>query len=220
MLKELLNYIDIIILLLLAIFLFFMLRRLLGKNVGYTQEEHLKKQEQVAVIPELKTKLLTKEVVKNTIEYPVGSLAHTLILIANLDQNFSTEKFLISAKKAFLLIINAFINDDLSSIEPLVSPKVYNVFCESVASRKLRGEKILFLFKSFLITDITTAKIENDGVYITVKFVSEQIRETVAEDDSNTNLAEIKAKMISESWVFYKNTKENKSIWQLVKIFN
>lgn len=220
MLKELLNYIDVIILLLLAIFLFFMLRRLLGKNIGYTREEHLKKQEQVGGIPELKTKIVNKEVVKSTIEYPVGSLAHTLMLITNLDQNFTTEKFLMSAKKAFLLIINAFIHDDLSSIEPLVSPKVYDVFCDSVASRKSRGEKILFLFKSFLLTDITAAKIENDSVFITVKFVSEQIRETIAEDDVTTNLAEAKAKMISESWVFHKNVKENKSIWQLVKIFN
>jgi len=220
MLKELLNYIDIIILAVLAIFLFFMLRRLLGKNIGYTKEEHLKKQEQGGIMPELKPKVLPKEVVKNTIEYPVGSLAHTLLLIPNLDANFSTEKFLLSAKKAFLLIINAFINDDLSSIEPLVSPKVYEVFAENIASRKSRGEKILFLFKSFLITDITAAKIENNNVYLTVKFVSEQIRETVAEDNTSANIAEAKAKMISESWVFYKNTKENKSIWQLVKIFN
>jgi predicted lipid-binding transport protein (Tim44 family) len=191
------EYIDIILLAMIAGFIFLRLRGILGKRSGFEGkappqfEEILKN-----VQPETKTKLSDK-----------------------FDEDAQKE-FLKGAKIAYETIITDFSDDDnkLLKSKPLLSKKIQDQFNEALKERGERGHVAEITFIGVNSADIKEHKKNNSMLNVTVAFVAEVITCIKDKDKKIISGSPDKIKKIYDTWVFSRDTKSNNPNWQLVDI--
>ena len=186
-----LQFFDIIIFAVIAVFIIYRLRSVLGKRTGFqkkpTEQQFVKKQsvQQEVKIPQLRENEKKLEVVYKNIT------------------SFEHKSFLEGAKKAFEIIITAFNKGDKNTLKGLVSKNVYNVFEKAIneGSNNPNAQ-----FYSLVIDGIDDAKVENGKITISVNFISEQVLSDNEEDV-------VKNK---DTWVFEKPEKSSGPAWTLI----
>ncbi len=191
------EYIDIILLAMIAGFIFLRLRGILGKRTGF----------------EGKAPPQFEEILKN-IDPKLKS---------NLNENFDDEaqkEFLKGAKIAYETIITDFSDNDnkLIKSKPLLSKKIQNQFNEALEERNKKGHYAEITFIGVNSADIKEHKKINNILNVTVDFVAEVI---TCIKDKNKNIVSgnpEKIKKIYDTWVFSRDTRSNNPNWQLVDI--
>ena len=191
------EYIDIILLAMIAGFIFLRLRGILGKRTGF----------------EGKAPPQFEEILKN-IDPKVKS---------NLNENFDDEaqkEFLKGAKIAYETIITDFSDNDnkLIKSKPLLSKKIQNQFNEALEERNKKEHYAEITFIGVNSADIKEHKKINNILNVTVDFVAEVI---TCIKDKNKNIVSgnpEKIKKIYDTWVFSRDTRSNNPNWQLVDI--
>ena len=185
-----LQFFDIIIFAVIAVFIIYRLRSVLGKRTGFQKkpkEQKFEKKENLE--QELKTPQLSeKEQKLEAIYKKVASFDH--------------KTFLEGAKKAFEIIITAFNKGDKSTLKRLVSKDVFNAFEKAINEGSNNPNS---QFYSLIIDGIEDAKVENGKIIISVNFISEQILSN-NEDDIVKN---------KDTWVFEKPENSNGPAWTL-----
>ncbi len=186
-----LQFFDIIIFAVIAVFIIFRLRNVLGKRTGFqkkpNEQDFLEKQptQQQVKTPQLKENEQKLEVVyKKT-------------------TSFDHKLFLEGAKKAFEIIITAFNKGDKNTLKGLVSKDVYKAF-EKAINEGSNNPNLQFY--SLVIDSIDDASVENGKITIGVNFISEQIMKDNEEDV-------VKNK---DTWVFEKPENSNGPAWTLI----
>ena len=190
------EYIDIILLAMIAGFIFLRLRGILGKKTGFEGK-----------IPAQ----FEKEFQKFNIKQKSAD--------ENFDEN-SKKEFLQGAKIAYETIITDFSDSDnkLIASKPLLNKKIYDQFNEALSDRKEKGHfaEITFIgIKSALIK--THKKIENN-LEVTVDFVSEIITCIKDKDKKIVSGDSTKIKTVYDTWVFSKDINSSNPNWLLVNI--
>jgi len=188
------EYIDIILLAMIAGFIFLRLRGILGKKTGFEGK-----------IPSP----IEKEFQETNINpKPVN---------ANFDEQ-SQKEFLKGAKIAYETIITDFSDSDnkLIASKPLLSKKIFDQFKEALEERERRGQfaEITFIgIKSALVKSYK--KVEN-SFEVTVDFVSEII--TCVKDKEKKIISgdSEKIKTVYDTWVFSRDLKSNNPNWLLI----
>ena len=186
-----LQFFDIIIFAVIAVFIIYRLRSVLGKRTGFqkniTQKEFTKKEVEQAskTLPQLKDNEQKLEVVYKTVA------------------SFDHKEFLEGAKKAFEIIITSFNKGDKNTLKNLVSKDVYNAFESAIDSGSNNPSS---QFYSLVVDGIDDAKVENSKITIAVNFISEQILE-----DNEEEVVKNK-----DTWVFEKSINSNTPAWTLV----
>ena len=186
-----LQFFDIIIFAVIAIFIIYRLRSVLGKRTGFqknlNQQEFVKKESkpEKVEIPQLKeNEQKLEEIYKK-----VSSFDHKV--------------FLEGAKKAFEIIITAFNKGDKKTLKNLVSKDVYTAFETAIDSGTNNPNS---QFYSLVIESVEDAKVEGGTISIAVNFISEQI---VSDNEENV----LKNK---DTWVFEKPESSSGREWTLV----
>ena len=187
------EYIDIILLAMIAGFIFLRLRGILGRRTGY--EENL------------------------DTNFP-QDLQRKKNISKDLDKLSFDEKekndFLNGAKIAYETIITNFANGNLKNIKLLLDKKVYNQFNESIKHRKEKGlvSNTTFVgIKSALIKD---HKIINNILEVTVGFVSEIISCVKDKDNKILSGDPEKVKKVYDTWKFSRDMRSNNPNWLLI----
>ncbi len=186
-----LQFFDIIIFAVIAVFIIYRLRSVLGKRTGFqkniNQQEFIKKETKPdeIKIPQLKESEQKLEVVYKRVN------------------SFNHRDFLEGAKKAFEIIITAFNKGDKNTLKNLVSKDVFNAFEEAINSGTNNPS---LQFYSLVIDGIEDAKVENGKISIAVNFTSEQI---VSENEESV----VKNK---DTWIFEKPETSTSPAWLLV----
>ena len=187
------EYIDIILLAMIAGFIFLRLRGILGRRTGY--EENL------------------------DTNFP-QDLQRKKNISKDLDKLSFDEKekndFLNGAKIAYETIITNFANGNLKNIKLLLDKKVYNQFNESIKHRKEKGlvSNTTFVgIKSALIKD---HKIINNILEVTVDFVSEIISCVKDKDNKILSGDPEKVKKVYDTWKFSRDMRSNNPNWLLI----
>ena len=186
-----LQFFDIIIFAVIAAFIIYRLRSVLGKRSGFEKklnEEELTKKQPIE--KETKTPQLKENEQKLDIVYKNVS-------------SFDHKSFLEGAKKAFEIIITGFNKGDKDAFKGLVSKNVYAAFEKAINEGSNNPDS---QFYSLVIDGIDDAKVENGKITIGVNFISEQIL-------SNNEENIIKNK---DTWIFEKSENSNAPIWTLV----
>ncbi len=216
------GYIDIIFLAALAVFIFWRLRAVLGKNVeidrkpvskGNTimlptgldkslQHKNMEKEEE------------TKKQEEEKSSYPAELMAK-VALIQKLDPSFTLSKFLKGASGAFELILNAVSAGDLKTLKRFTAPGIYDDFAALVQERldkKLKSNSTIIAITK---TEPQNIVIDNSTALISVRFVSEQINfvkneagEVVEGDPKHVDVVE-------DIWTFERNLKSSDPNWLL-----
>ena len=191
------EYIDIILLAMIAGFIFLRLRGILGKRTGF----------------EGKAPPQFEEILKN-IDPKIKT---------NQKQNFdekAQQEFLKGAKIAYETIITDFSDDDnkLIKSKPLLSKKIQDQFNDALQERSKRGHFAEITFIGVNSADIKEHKKINDILKVTVDFVAEVITCIKDKDKKIVSGNPEKIKKIYDTWVFSRDIKSNNPNWQLVDI--
>ena len=188
-----LQFFDIVIFAVIAVFIIYRLRSVLGKRTGF--QKNSKQQEQEFIKKDTKAskdkipQLKESEKKLETIYMKVDSFDHKV--------------FLEGAKKAFEIIITAFNKGDKKTLNNLVSKDVYNTFETAIDSGSNNPNS---QFYSLVVEGIEDAKVEAGKITIAVNFISEQI---LGNNEENI----IKNK---DTWVFEKPESSTGPSWTLV----
>ena len=189
------EYIDIILLAMIAGFIFLRLRGILGKRTGF-EGKAPSQFEKVLNNIQTEKKILIKE---------------------NFDEEAQKE-FIKGAQIAYETIITDFSDNDnkLIASKPLLSKKIYDQFEEALTERNKNGHYAEITFIGVNSAKIKEHKKINKNLNVTVDFVGEVI--TCIKDKNKKVISgdPKKIKKIYDTWVFSRDIRSNNPNWQLV----
>ena len=190
------EYIDIILLAMIAGFIFLRLRGILGKRTGFEGKigEDLKE--------EFSKTILKKEFQKKD----------------TFDETAKNE-FLKGAKIAYETIITDFSDNDnkLIKSKPLLSKSIYDQFNQALKDRSQRGHYAEITFVGVKSATIKEHKKIDQILKVTVDFVGEVITCIKDKDKKVISGDPEKIKNIYDTWVFSRDTKSKNPNWHLVE---
>ena len=192
------EYIDIILLAMIAGFIFLRLRGILGKKTGFEGKLATQFQKEFA-----------KNVVKNK----------------NEKQNFddvAKNNFLKGAKIAYETIITDFSDSDnkLTRSKSLLSKKIYNQFKEALVERESKGHFAEITFIGIVSAIIKEHKKIKNNLEVTVDFVSELITCIRDKDKKIISGDPEKIKKVYDTWKFSKDSRSASPNWLLIDTQN
>jgi len=191
------EYIDIILLAMIAGFIFLRLRGILGKRTGFEGKSAPQFRE---ILKNVDTKVKTKS-----------------------NENFddaAQKEFLKGAKIAYETIITDFSDDDnlLTKSKSLLSKKISDQFNEALSERKNKGHFAEITFIGLNSADIKEHKKINSILNVTVSFVAEVITCIRDKDKKIISGNPEQIKKIYDTWIFSRDTKSSNPNWQLIDI--
>ena len=187
------EYIDIILLAMIAGFIFLRLRGILGKRTGFSEK----------LSTDFKQEIQKETTNKNLKNQTFDDSAK--------------QKFLNGAKAAYEMIVTSFAEGDKNVLKPLLNKEIYQNFSDEIDNRKKENIKSELTF-----VGVKSAKINNfekkDNIYtFTVNFVSEII---TCKKDKNNKVIEgnpDRIKTVNDVWKFSKNMWSDNPNWYLIE---
>ena len=201
-------FLDIIILGLLAIFLGFRLKGLLGDRSGYSGD--LKNPDAI----KQKEPVENQNVIKLNNKTTNGE---GLDLLVKADPGFNEKEFLEGAKNAFKIIIKSFSDSEIERLKPLLDYDLLNSFTKSVSEREARQERQFSDVVSFKNFEIIKVNITDNLASITLKIISEQIKFLVDKNDVLLDGNRDQSEIIKDKWVFERDISSTNPNWKLVE---
>ena len=191
------EYLDIILLAIIAGFIILRLRGILGRRTGHEKKDF--------------GDLFGKKATQSGSEKKVVNLSS-----GKLD-NAAKEHLIKGAKAAYEMIITSFAEGDKKALKPLLNKKIFQNFSDEIDHRKKENLKSELTF-----VGVKSAEIKNfekkDNIYIfTVNFVSEII---TCKKDKNNKVIEGSPdiiKTVKDVWKFSKNMWSSNPNWYLVE---
>tara|TARA_B100001094_G_C17688913_1_gene557100 strand:- start:36 stop:632 length:597 start_codon:yes stop_codon:yes gene_type:complete len=189
------EYIDIILLAMIAGFIFLRLRGILGKRSGFEGKA-----------PAQFDKILKETVVNQT---PKSN--------ETFDENAQKE-FLKGAKIAYETIITDFSDNDnkITTSKPLLNKDIFNQFNEALKERSTRGHYAEITFIGINSAVIKEHKKIDKILNVTVDFIAEVITCIRDKEKKIVSGDPEKIKKIYDTWVFSKDITSVNPNWQLV----
>ena len=201
-------FLDIIILGLLAIFLGFRLKGLLGDRSGYSGD--LKRPDAVNNEERIDNQNVIK--LNNTTINGEG-----LDFLVKADPSFNENSFLEGAKNAFKIIIKSFSDNEIDKLKPLLDYDLLNNFTKSISEREAKQERQFSDIVSFKNFEIIKVNITDNLASITLKIVSEQIKYLVDKNDVLIEGNKDQSEIIKDKWVFERDISSANPNWRLVE---
>ena len=191
------EYIDIILLAMIAGFIFLRLRGILGKRTGF----------------EGKAPPQFKEVLKDI------KLNQTPKANEKFD-DVSQKEFLNGAKIAYETIITDFSDNDnkITTSKPLLNKEIYDQFSEALKKRSDRGHYAEITFIGINSAVIKEHKKIDRILNVTVDFIAEVITCIKDKDKKIISGDPKKIKKIYDTWVFARDVTSVNPNWKLVNI--
>ena len=191
------EYIDIILLAMIAGFIFLRLRGILGKRTGF----------------EGKSPPQFKEVIKNINAQQPPKKEEKF-------DNEAQKEFLKGAKIAYETIITDFSDNDNKIIasKPLLNQQMYDQFNEALKERSAKGQYAEITFIGVNSAEITDHKKVSNILNVTVKFIAEVITCIRDKDKKIVSGHPEKIKKIYDTWIFSRDITSTNPNWQLINI--
>ena len=188
------QYIDIVLLAMIAGFIFLRLRGILGKKTGFEGK------------------------ITNQIEKEFQEVSKNLKPISEKFDDEKQKDFLKGAQIAYETIITDFSDSDnkLIASKPLLGKKIYDQFKEALLERENKGNFAEITFIGIKSAAIKTHKKIEDSLEVTVDFVSEIITCIKDKDKKIISGDAEKIKIVYDTWVFSKNIKSTNPNWLLI----
>ncbi len=136
--------------------------------------------------------------------------------IAAADPSFSAQSFIAGAKTAYELIITAFAAGNRDLLQTLLAKDVFDSFAAAIAERESRGDKVDTTFVSIDQAAIAEADLRGKSAEITLRFAAQLItstqdREGALIEGSPDTVVEIK-----DVWTFVRDVGARDPNWRLV----
>ena len=192
------EYIDIILLAMIAGFIFLRLKNILGRKTGHQGQPDMRRSSALSDV-------ILQNHQKNKIQDKT-----------KLDEE--EEKFFLKgAKVAYETIISALAKGDKKTLKALTGKEMYEKFLEALNDRNKKQLKYETTFIGIKSADIKEFKKENSVYKITVSFASEIISCIKDKENKVIQGNPDVIKTVKDSWKFSKNMWSNDPTWYLVE---
>lgn len=216
-------YLDIVLLAMVAGFLIYRLRSVLGRRTGsekprpdpFQAGEPAARQATATPPRQLPDRGAAEQKAVATAE-PSGPIADGLRQIAGADAAFTADWFIAGARKAFAEIVEAFAKGDLAALRPLLNDDVYANFAAAIEARNRAGETHETTLVGVKSADILEARLNGRIAYITVKFVSDQVNVTRNRAAEVIEGDPVRVVTITDIWTFARDIRSRDPNWSLV----
>ena len=186
------EYIDIILLAMIAGFIFLRLRGILGKKSGFEDKMSAS---------------FAHDFPSETAKKPLNE--------KTFDEN-AKKDFLTGAKIAYETIITSFSSGNLRGVKQLLDKKVYEQFDEAIKSRNESGQVSETTFIGISSAEIKNHENKKGFLEVTVSFVSEIISCVKDKDNKILSGDPKKIKKVFDTWTFSKEVNSKNPNWLLV----
>ena len=186
------EYIDIILLAMIAGFIFLRLRGILGKKTGFEQD------------------------ISTSFPHDFSVKKNEKMLDANNFNEVAKKEFINGAKIAYEAIITNFASGNLKEIKYLLDKKIFDQFDEALKERNNKGFFSETTFIGINSADIKEHKQNNNMLEVTVNFVSEIISCVKDKDKKIISGDPDTIKKVYDTWKFSRDSKSTSPNWLLI----
>lgn len=223
---------DLLLLALIAVFIFLRLRNVLGSRDGNEEnrdhfdpfsadEQNRQEQEREDNVVHLPGSQNDTDLPQNSpppvqeIE-PDNEVQRGLAEIMAQDYTFDQHSFVDGARYAFEMIVTAFAEDDRETLKNLLNPEVYSNFEQALVAREAAGERLENTLIGIKSIEITEAALVETMAQVTVRIVSEQVNVTYDSEgeivDGDSNYIDT----ITDIWSFERDISSDSPNWYLM----
>ena len=186
------EYIDIILLAMIAGFIFLRLRGILGKKSGYDEE-------------------MASDFTRDFAKGPIKKNTNEMVF-----DDKAQSDFIKGAKIAYENIVVSFSSGNLSGVKQILSKKVYDQFEKAINEKKSSGQISETTFIGINSAEIKNHENNRGFLEVTVDFASEIISCIKDKDNKVLSGDPKKIKKVYDTWVFSKETSSNNPNWLLI----
>jgi predicted lipid-binding transport protein (Tim44 family) len=217
------DYFGIILLAMIAAFLIFRLRSVLGRRTGNERRRDLfvRSAARIADKPGPEKVALPANPDQNAAVAglagkPAGSVADGLERIRRADPGFDPSHFLAGVRAAFEMIVGAFARGDKQALRPLLSDDVFRPFTQTIDERGAAKETLETRDLRLDQAEIVEADLVGRTARVTTKLVSQQINVTRAMDGGIVDGDPEHPVEKTDYWTFARDTRSADPNWLLV----
>ena len=199
-------YIDILIFGVIAIFLIFRLRNILGTKTGFeetkvNEKEHKKNFDNLVPLKSDKNNLDKKELEK--------------ILV--IDPNFNTNDFLNGSQNFFRMVLESFVSGNLEDIKNFTKTSVFKSFKSAIDERNKEQETLIIDLKSIKENKVTKVTVTKSFIRLNVIFETYQIRALMDKNDQIIDGNTENEILVKDEWIFERKINDKDPNWTLVE---
>ena len=186
------EYIDIILLAMIAGFIFLRLRGILGKKTGFEED------------------------IDSSFAHEAPPTKQNVDLNANTFDDNARKEFVKGARIAYETIITNFANGKLKDIKSLLDKNVYQQFEEAIKDRDAKSYSSETTFIGINSAEVKEHQQNKNMLEVTVEFVSEIISCVKDKDNKIVSGDPEKIKKVLDTWKFSKDSRSNNPNWLLI----
>ena len=210
-------FFDLLFFAMVAAFLVFRLRSVLGRRQGHHQappaaEPHAagdtNSNDNVIALPDRNN--------DENEESDGTPLGEGVRRIRSVDGSFDPDGFVSGARGAFEMIVNAFAGGDRDTLRPLTSTEVFGNFERTIADREAKGYVLEATLIGIKEAELTDAGLDDHEAWVTVRFVSEQVGVLRDSEGQTLSGATNAIEEITDVWTFARDTRSPDPNWRLV----
>jgi predicted lipid-binding transport protein (Tim44 family) len=223
------QFIDIIILAMVAGFIVLRLRSVLGRRTGHDPRDN-REPTRDGVAPDafgrkdrgsdnvvsLPGARRTRDGSDIEPAYQNTPLEPGLVQIKLADPSFSATRFLEGASKAFEMIVTAFARHDIDTLRPLLSTEVFGRFAAAIQDREERGETMETELVVLKPAKLESAEMQGSRAVLSVRFQSEQVNVIKDKDGKIIDGDKDHVDSLTDIWTFARDTTHRDPNWQLI----
>ena len=205
-----LPYLDILIFAIIAVFLIFRLKNILGTKTGF-EDTNLNKEKTDGNLTNV-VSIETKKTTEN-----VSNIEKQTLKIKNLDKSFDHNQFLEGSQTFFKMVLEGFVAGNLEKVKEFIKPSVLKNFNLVIKERNKENETLIINLKAINKTEILSSEISKTALRISVIFESFQIK---ALKDKDNNLIDgdlNKEILVKDIWVFERKINYLNQNWTLIE---
>ena len=199
-------YLDILIFGVIAIFLIFRLKNILGTKTGF-EETNINEKKQDKQFKNL----VSLEAKKSDLENK------ELKKIIAVDPKFNISDFLIGSKSFFEMVLNSFVSGNLDNIKDFTKPSVLKSFKAAIDERNKENETLIIDLRSIKENKIIKSTVTKSSIKINVKYVSLQIRALMDKHEQIIDGDDKKEIIVKDEWVFERKIENQNPNWTLIE---
>lgn len=192
--------IEILVLAFVAGFVLFRLYATLGRRTGAEPPPAPRPAPAQGELPREQSGLAT-----NAPAGATGPAGEGIMAIVRADPSFDIEHFVVGARSAYELIVNAYAKGDRDALQGLLTPRVYESYNAAITQREARNEIGPELVR-LRNAEIVDADLAGNVARVTVRFEAELAEGAVGVRDAR------------EKWTFERDVRSSDPNWRLARV--
>ena len=197
---------DILIFGVIAIFLIFRLKNILGTKTDF-EDNGLKEKKQ----PKKFSNVVSLKTNKD------NSFNEEIDKIIKVDSNFDMVNFLDGSKTFFEMVLKSFVSGNLDNVKDFIKPSVLKSFKGAIDDRNKENETLIIDLISFEKNKVVSSVITKSSIKINVLFETLQITALMDKNEKIIDGDTDKEILVKDEWIFEKKIKDQNPNWTLIE---